>query len=308
MSTNKAELYRTLSATHAARSVKAFEQKFQNISAILYELSLPYCDGLKPRFNYQRLLRLLVLDQLDRSPLPAREPHEILVRKLIELRSRGYLKVVGRGTGRFGLTLEHHLGIAPNSSKRPDFMGIELKTKHDNSLQTLFSRVPSRYTQCRDKRSLVEKHGYYDKRRNRKALYTSFNSEGDSLGFSLDVRGDAIHVVKNDVSLMEYDAEMIEEALLSKHSRTAYIALSTRRRQGAAECRVEAATYCRWASIIRFLRLADEGSIYHDLTLSLVGDRVRDHGFLWRVRPESVRDLYLASRQLDLGVKPIEKV
>jgi len=64
-------------------------------------------------------------------------------------------------------------------------MGIELKTKHDKTLQTLFSRVPSRYLACKDKKELVEKYGYFDEKRKRRALYTSFNNSPDSLGFYL---------------------------------------------------------------------------------------------------------------------------
>src|SRR5689334_22184121 len=83
---NKAALYRSLSKRFPLREPKAFELKFQNISAILYQQRLPYCAGLMPRPNYQRLLRLVVLDHLDRSPLPPVEPHEILFAKIRELR------------------------------------------------------------------------------------------------------------------------------------------------------------------------------------------------------------------------------
>ena len=256
--------------------------KFQNISAILYEENLPYCDGLKPRFNYQDLLRLIVLDHLHKSPLPVEEPYQILFRKLGELRRRGYLPVEGSGSGRFGLAVEHHLGIAQNSDKGADFMGVELKTKTDASLQTLFSRVPTRYIGCQDKRGLVQEHGYKDTKRSRTALYTSFSSAGDSLGFRLCVEGDVVAVLKGDIRLLEYDAEVIESALLSKHSQTAYIALSKKRLGGNQCFKVSSAIYCKWPSIIRFLKLVSQGEVYLDFTLSLIGERIKDHGFLWR--------------------------
>jgi len=140
---NKRQLYRELSEKFPARTEKAFELKFQNISAILYEEHLPFCSGLKPKPNYQRLLKILVLDFLDRNPLPVQSPKDILIQKLQSLHDTGYLPIVGEGSGRFGLTIEKYLGIPPNSDKNADFMGIELKTKHDASLQTLFSRTPS---------------------------------------------------------------------------------------------------------------------------------------------------------------------
>ena len=181
---NKSAIYATLSASYPKRSNKAFELKFQNISAILYEENLPYADGLRPRSNYQLLLKLLVLNHLNRVDRPSISPKDFLVRKLKNLCRKGYLPVVGKGAGRFGLTLEHNLNIPQNSSKDPDFMGIELKTKRGGSLQSLFANKPTEYVDCEDKRDLIEKHGYFDEKRNRQALYTSFNSNGDSLGFS----------------------------------------------------------------------------------------------------------------------------
>ena len=61
--TNKAAIYRDLAEKHP-RTAKAFERKFHNISAVLYEERLPFCNGIKPLRNYQRLLRLIVLDHL----------------------------------------------------------------------------------------------------------------------------------------------------------------------------------------------------------------------------------------------------
>jgi len=300
-SVKKSEIYKELAQRFPGRSAKAFALKFQNISAVLYEESLPYCDGLKPRFNYQNLLRLLVLDRLKRSPIPVQEPHTILFRKLSELKSRGYIKVEGKSTGRFGLAIEKWLGIPPNSSKSPDFMGIELKTKFGKTLQTLFSRTPSRYTGVANKTALVGKYGYHDPVKNRQALYTSFSSTPDPLGFQLTVKRDRIVVVHSGVELLEFDAERIEAALLSKHSQTAFVALSKRVRKGKEECRVESATYCKGPSIIRFLRLVESNRVYLDFTISQKGAKVKDHGFLWRIRSDAVSELYLYNEEQSLG-------
>ncbi len=294
---NKNAIYTALSDRHSQRSKKAFEAKFQNISAILYEENQPYCDGLKPRFNYQNLLRLVVLDHLKRNPTPHQEPHDILFRKLTEIKSKGYLSVVGKGTGRYGLTVEHNLGIPPNSDKQADFMGIELKTKHLSTLQTLFSRTPSRYVGCLNRSELVTKYGYQDDARNRIALYTSINSAGDTLGFALSANSDQIVVSNQGRPILEYDSKLIEEALLSKHSQTAFINLSIRKHQGHEQCRPESALYCKWPSIIRFIKLVHDGEVYLDFTLSQKNGRTKDHGFLWRIRTESLPKLYLFSEE-----------
>ena len=294
---NKKAIYESLAVQFPERNYKAFEAKFQNISAILYEQHLDYCAGLKPRFNYQNLLKLMVLDYLKRNPQPIEAPHEILFRKLNDLKQRGELSVVGQGTGRYGLTLEHHLGIPQNSDKQADFMGIELKTKRQtsNTLQTLFSRTPTRYKAVADKTALVMQHGYWDAQRARQALYTSFNSRGDTLGFLLKPGSEKTEVWHHQENLFEYDAEKLEEALLVKHSQTAYIQLSAKRVSGEEKCYLESMLYCKWPSILRFIKLMQQGDIYLDLTLSHKNGRTKDHGFLWRIMSESIPLLYLSS-------------
>jgi hypothetical protein len=301
-SINKARLYRNLSKRHPDRTAKAFELKFQNISAVLYELRLPYCAGLQPRHNYQRLLHLIVLDQLDRSPLPAVEPHEILTAKLRELARRAPIPVTKVGSGRFGLAIEEALGIRQNSDKAADFMGIELKTKTDKSLQTLFSRKPSRYVDSMDKNGMFDRHSYLDTARRRRALYTSFSRKPDSLGFRLEVDGQVIRVDRSGVAVLEYDAEDIEAALLSKHSQTAFVSVKPVKSNERELCSVQRLNLCKWPSIIRFLQLVSGGDVFLDFTMSQAANgRVKDHGFLWRIRSDSLERLYLHSQPIDLA-------
>lgn len=291
---NKAEIYRNL-AKKFSRSPKSFERKFQNISAILFEQHLPYCDGLKPLHNYQRLLKLVVLDHLDRSPIPPIEPHEILFSKIQAL---GTIKVNSKGSGRYGLALEQALGIDANSSKEADFMGIELKTKFGNSLQTLFSRIPTRYLSGENKSQFFHMNSSYDSKRERNALYTSFSSKPDALGFSLKVEQHTVTVNRFAEKVMEYDAEQLEEALLSKHSQTAFIAVSPVKKSNPEVMTINSVKYCKWPSILRFMKLVEIGEIFLDFTLSEKQGKIKDHGFLWRIRSQSIEQLYLYSEDV----------
>ena len=51
---NKTEHRRALMEQLNDRSDGSVELKHQNISAVLIEMGIPYIDGYKPRFNYQR--------------------------------------------------------------------------------------------------------------------------------------------------------------------------------------------------------------------------------------------------------------
>ncbi len=299
---NKSEIYRTLSQRYPRRTPKAFEYKFQNISAVLYELKLPFADGLRPMGNFQGVLRDLVLDYLHQhAPVLPNQPIEILTDKLRRLWRRGYLPLHGRGSGRFGLTLEHYLGIPKNSAKTPDFMGIELKTKFGDTLQTLFSRTPSNYIACKDKQELVERFGYFDSQRNRQSLYTSFNNTPDSLGFFLIPRKMRIVINQKKLAVLEYQRNRLEDALLEKHNETAFLSVIQKKNdKGRSTCRFDSMLYCRSPSYDRFVELVRQGSIYLDFTLSITNGRARDHGFLWRCEQCAVPDLYKKTRHIDL--------
>jgi hypothetical protein len=66
---NKTEYRRALMEKLNNRSDGSVELKHQNISAVLIEMGIPYIDGYKPRFNYQRsLLPAAVADYLKNNP------------------------------------------------------------------------------------------------------------------------------------------------------------------------------------------------------------------------------------------------
>ena len=302
--TNKAAIYRNLSAVHPARTAKAFEFKFQNISAVLYEEKLPFADGLRPKARYQAALKTAVLNYLKRKGGEKQAPIDVLVGKLRRLRLRGYLAVHGKGAGRYGLSLEHYLSIPQNSSKEADFMGVELKTKYGKTPHTLFSRAPSRYLACKDKHQLLTNFGYYDEKRERQALYTSFNNAPDSLGFYLIAKQNRIVVNKKKVEILEYDDSVLEDAVLSKHNETAYVSVSLNRlKNGETRCRFDQLLYCKTPSLQRFLRMTDDGNVYLDFTLSEKEGRVKDHGFLWRVPQDAIASLYQKTQLIDLSEK-----
>ena len=66
---NKTEHRHALMERLNNRSDGSVELKHQNISAVLIEMGIPYIDGYKPRFNYQRtLLPAAVSDYLESNP------------------------------------------------------------------------------------------------------------------------------------------------------------------------------------------------------------------------------------------------
>ena len=229
------------------------------------------------------------------------EPYQILCQELQRVRETGPVEVTGRGSGRFGIAIEGALGISQNSSKAPDFMGIELKTKSRGTLQTLFSRTPSRYLVDGGKAGFFERFSYEDIKRERRALYTSFSSRPDSLGFFLRAVDGKVEVCHGVEALAEYDLARLEEALLSKLNQTVFLRLETSKVEGIEYCEVVEAIYCKQPSILRFIKLVASGMVFLDFTLSMKrGSTLKDHGFLWRVKGDALEQVYLFTQPLNL--------
>ena len=55
-----------------------------------------------------------------------------LLQKMGAIYQMGYLKSIGDGNKAVGETLEHYLGIDPNSLRTPDYKGIELKSSRNS--------------------------------------------------------------------------------------------------------------------------------------------------------------------------------
>jgi|GEM_PF-1673039 len=308
---NKAALYRDLSAKNPCRSAKAFEFKFQNISAILYEMKRPYADGLKPLGNYQTDLKTHIFAYLkshNEDHEHAGDPFAILLEKLKRLHSMGPVPSVAQGPGGVGLTLERFLAIPQNPSKSPDFMGIELKAKASpgngamsQSLQTLFSLVPSHYEDCKDRREFLRKYGYFDPVKERMALYTSINAMGDTLGFALRSQGEDVKVSHKAGYALHYAHERLQDALYSKHRETAFVSAKSEQVKGRNYFHYTGVSHCRSPSYFRFVDLIDTGDVYLNLTLSEKHGRVQDHGFLWRIRQEEIPALFEHSQTIVFG-------
>ncbi len=135
--------------------------------------------------------------------------------------------------------------------------------------------------------------GYFDPKRDRQALYTSFNNTPDSLGLSLCTNSDHILVSKGAVPVLRYDYSVIETSLLAKHSKTLFVEVLTRKDASFyQECTFGKALFCAEPSFDRFRSLLNEGQIFLDFMIAIKGGVARDHGFLWRMRSESLPKLF----------------
>jgi hypothetical protein len=117
--------------------------------------------ALLPSFERARSCKKLTIDQGNSKKLERRLA-EVLGVPLRGCRLDAYGRTLPfSGTQVCGYTLEHALGIIPNSSSDGDLYGIELKT-HTQPKVTLFTPEPDGGEYVRDFSAFMKKYGYQD--------------------------------------------------------------------------------------------------------------------------------------------------
>ena len=281
-----------------------------NLLAIIFvqtELYIINCSH--PEDLKQALKKVLPKVQLAPSDI-ANE----LLHKLGVISRKGFIPTVVNGDTGVGMTLESELGIHANSSKRPDFKGIELKCSRDdkNSKHNLFSKVPKwKLSPLNSSKTLVTRRGYIDDK-GRQALYhTVSGKKANSLGLYLDIdyanaylRQMFTDIGNNDFN-PEHDATWLltdlKAALLEKHAETFWVKAKHKGNRIAEEFHYVEAEHTANPYIDKFETLIETGLITMDYTMHVrTSGTIRDHGYLFKLRNNSKAALFPDSQVYDL--------
>jgi len=224
----------------------------------------------------------------------------------------GWIQTMKAGDTGVGYTFESLIGIEANSSKEPDYKGIEIKCSRGKSstLQTLFSKTPN-YANLENKRKdLVINNGYWDSIRSRYALYITIKaSEINSKGWQLvlDDKSERIYVSQHGKAVVYYEYNILKNSLAQKHKQTVFIKASSKDRNTKNDSNelflYDSAYYCEESSFINFISLMEEGKISLDFAIHHDPEtgKTRDHGFLWRISKEYIPLLF--KKQIKLCIK-----
>lgn len=241
-----------------------------------------------------------------------REKIIILKKKFNAIEEKGWIRATSNGRGNIGMTFEKELGIIPNQFEIPDFAGIEIKTKQDDTTPfiTLFSATfDGKY--LFEMKRIAETYGEFDKFFvDKKILYRAVNSSffsdvGNGIKFKIDVSYE-----DKKVYLLVYDCknklierqsywtfDLLKEKLERKLS---YLALVSAKRSFAGD-----KTYFYYydikfmqlKSFDTFLELLDSGKIYVYFKFGVYrsGSRIGnscDHGTSFDIRRNDLDKLF----------------
>lgn len=277
-------------------------------------LAITACDGVLYILNLSNKetfasLRgegsVFLCDLIDSLAIRARSSATELLEKLVAIHKLGFIKSCVRGDTGVGMTLEQQLGIAPNSDKRPDYKGIELKAsrgvvgERSRNRANLFSQTPDwQNSTMTSAQELLDAFGYY--RGGRKQLYCTVeagkpNTQG--LYFFVDEEADLLEnrartPDENYRKVVQWQLDTLRKRLSEKHKETFWVKAASMFQDGEEFFRYDQVVYTKAPNIGLLSTLLSQRIITMDYTLSQLPNRVRDHGYLFKIRPENLGLLF----------------
>ena len=226
----------------------------------------------------------------------------LTLERLTEVSTLGYVDSLRAGPTGVGYTLETLLGIAANSSRNPDYKGIELKSGRvpssgrQQTRSTLFSKIPNwELSQMKSGSEILQSFGYLNEQKNRLQLYCSISNQPNSQGLQLRIDASGKHIEAIDVrqpysedSVVLCVLSEVQSALALKHKETFWIKAHQRVANGREQFRFSEVTHTRRPLVSNLGLLIDSGKIELDFTLSEKSSGgTRDHGYLFKIWREN---------------------
>ena len=220
---------------------------------------------------------------------------EELLDMIREVSARGFVRTLRPGDTGIGMTLETLLGIEANTRKAPDYKGIELKAKRlrkgKANRVTLFSQVPDwKLSPIGSAWNLLTTYGY--ERDGKLRLNHEMNTTApDSIGFILEVDGARDWLKQNHEDpdtaatrhVTTWEMEKLRGRLEEKHPQTFWVGARCRGKGAEEEFHYIQVEHTRHPKVRNFDALIEGGVISVDYLMSQKGQRVRDHGYLFKM-------------------------
>lgn len=221
-----------------------------------------------------------------------------LLAMLRSVASLGFVESMRPGDTGVGYTLETLLGIDANTSRSPDYKGIEIKAsrggvKRSSKRTTMFSQVPDwKLGGLGSPAAVLDEFGQIDGASGRKQFYCSVTSRPNPSGFYLSADQDADriynHVARPDGShelVTQWVLSALLASLAAKHPQTFWVQADVRTGpDGNEQFRYISVRHTTGPELNAFAPLIADARVSVDYTLSTrASGAVRDHGYLWRI-------------------------
>lgn len=286
------------------RGLQKIAQPNDQVAIVFYE-STPYLFNLSVCDLQQSLLSNDEIGVFLHKLIAATESvsEELLGR--LRLLARSPLPATHRGDTAIGMTIEAFLGISPNSDKKPDYKGIELKSARSKKIpnrSNLFAQVANwNVSRLKSSAAILDAFGYWSGklfRLNCTVSAATVNSQG--LYFYIDEHADEVHEMHTDGSVATDVAvwlgSKLRDRLQEKHAETFWIEADSIVVNGAEQFLLKSVRHTKRPLLTQLIPLIKEGVITMDHLITREDGKVREKGPLFKIHPKNLGRLFPVER------------
>ncbi|MEQ9165437.1 MAG: MvaI/BcnI restriction endonuclease family protein [Fulvivirga sp.] len=258
------------------------------------------------------LLDSVILNPIKELVVEINESENQIAKELLDLLKKiakaGPIKSMLDADTSVGRTLETALGIDINSSKQPDYKGIELKSFRSNrrNRKTLFAQVPSwKLSKFKSSAEILDAFGY--SRGDDFKLYCTVSTRSvNSQGLSLNVDTYINQLIENsnDIKVGDFvvwELENLHKRLQEKHKETFWVEADTIELGGEDHFQYKVVEHTKRPIKSQFDILLDQGAITLDhLIKRNPKGKVVEKGPLFKIKPNSLNLLFPPSQVYNL--------
>lgn len=222
---------------------------------------------------------------------------EELLGRLRELSQTPFATEREGSTG-IGFTLEKKLGITANSSKLPDYKGIEIKSGRGGGTRTtLFAQVADwSISPCKSSADILNAYGYT--RDDHLKLYCTINAvrpNTQGLLFIYDANKDQLQEWHNNEELVAiWPGALLRKRLLEKHTETFWIDAESTFVDGVEHFQLKNVTHTRAPIVSQLVPLIVSGAITMDHLIKRNDktSKVSEKGPLFKINKKNLELLF----------------
>lgn len=226
--------------------------------------------------------------------------------KIFALYRRGWIPAAGIGDKAVGETLEKELGIESNSSKNPDYKGIELKASRKGqngrrkSRTNLFAQVADwSRSIITSSMEMLKTYGYFrDGKYRLNCTVSSQNINSQGLTFKIKEKDEELHEVFSNkgkiTGCLVWPFELLIQRLKTKHNETFWVEAESRiNSNGVEEFLYTKIIHTKKPFLNRLIPLIEDGTITMDHLISAKeGKSASERGPLFKMEDKNLHLLF----------------
>lgn len=233
--------------------------------------------------------------------------NELLI-LLNKIAAKGPVPAMLQADTAIGRTLETLLGIDINSSKKPDYKGIELKSYRDKrgNRKNLFAQVPDwNLSKFKSSAEILNSFGY-SRGEDFKLYCTVSTLVRNSQGLKLKIDSEISQLIENSNNtsvgdFVVWGLDTLHKRLLEKHNETFWIAADSITIEGMEHFQYKKVEHTRKPIVTQFDILLEQGIITLDhLIKRKPTGSVVEKGPIFKIKPNALDLLFPPSKSYSL--------